>query len=268
MAIKEIIINNFEEFNTNIRELYGKGFTFFRGDKVIGGNTENLLLTSFDKKKAGDYIYNNECADDMINDFISVSLSKLNYRPTNYFEKMLTAQHYGIPTRLQDWSESPLVSLFFGTSNSKNLNDDDYIIIWCLNPLELNSKTRQIVMDSTNNTYIPNISLDANQESALGHIERYYGTDTRIDESAFPIAIRTFKINPRIEAQKGVFLIYPRTRKSLIEFEDADKYLVKFIIKKELAEELEELLCMWKINNYQLFPEISSIALDVIKNYK
>lgn len=64
--------------------------------------------------------------------------------------------------------------------------------------------------------YIPNISLDASSEIALGYIDSFYGQDPKGDHNLFPIAIRTYKINPRIEAQKGVFLIYPRERKSSI----------------------------------------------------
>lgn len=268
MAIKEYEINSLSEFNEKISEAHKNGFTFFRGDKVIDNNQENLLLTSFDKKKNGKYIFEGEDCDNLINDFMSTALSRMSYIPTNYFEKMLTAQHYGIPTRLQDWSESPLVALFFSTSNSKKLKDDDYCVLWCLNPIKLNEKSRRIVSDLTSSTYIPNISLDSSHESALGYIDSYYGVEPKADNNLFPIAIRTYKINPRIEAQKGVFLIYPRARKSLIEFEDAEQYLIKYIIKKDVAEELESLLSIYKINNYQLFPEISSIALDVIRNYE
>lgn len=44
MEIEEHIINDFNDFNRLVSEFYNKGFTFFRGDKVIGGNEENLLL--------------------------------------------------------------------------------------------------------------------------------------------------------------------------------------------------------------------------------
>lgn len=268
MAIPEYEISSFNNFNEKIREAYKAGFTFYRGDKVKDNNEENLLLTSFDKKKNGSFIFEGRDCDNLINDFMSIALSKMSYIPTNYFEKMLTAQHYGIPTRLQDWSESPLVALFFATSNSKELNDDDYCVMWCLNPLKLNAKTKRIVSDFTDNTYIPNISLDASSEIALGYIDSYYGRESKGEHNLFPIAIRTYKINPRIEAQKGVFLIYPRERKSLMEFEDAEQYLIKLIIRKKVAIELENLLAIYKINNYQLFPEISSIALDVKKSYE
>lgn len=266
--VQEIKISSLDEFNTCVADLYSKGFSFFRGDKETASNRESLLLTSFDKKKDGEFLFDSKDCDNMINDFISISLSKMNYVPTNYFEKMLTAQHYGIPTRLQDWSESPLIALFFSTSNSRDLNDDDNCIIWCLNPIELNSKTKQLVSDSTGESFLPNISLEAETESALGYINKYYGVDARETGDLFPIAVSTYKINPRIEAQKGVFLIYPRSRKSLLEYSGIETCLVKLIISKSQAMFFEKTLLMWKINNYQLFPEIGSIALDVKKKYE
>lgn len=265
--IQEIEIKSLDDFNKQITVLYEQGFTFFRGDK-FNNNEENLLLTSFDKKKNGEFIFDSKDCDNMINDFMSVSLSKMNYIPTNYFERMLTAQHYGIPTRLQDWSESPLIALFFSTSNSKDLEENDKCIIWCLNPLDLNLKTKQVISDITGNVFVPNISLEAEAESALGYINKYYGLDSRESKDLFPIAVSTYKINPRIEAQKGVFLIYPRSRKSLLEYENIDSCLKKLVISRENAILLEKTLLTWKINNYQLFPEIGSIALDVKKKYE
>lgn len=267
--MKEYEITGLEDYNNHIIELVKEGFCFFRGDKIVDRNEENLLLTSFDKKKDGEFIYNKNDSDNMINDFMSVALSRLSYIPTNYFETMLTAQHYGIPTRLQDWSESPLVSLFFSTSNSKDLGAEDKCIIWCLNPIKLNSYTKRVVQEITNEPYVPNISLSSqNEDSSIGYIMDYYGPKDNNKEGLYPIAISTYKINPRIEAQKGVFLIYPRSRKSLIEFEHVEEYLVKLIISRDVAIELENVLQIYKINNFQMFPEIGSIAKDVIKKYE
>lgn len=45
-------------------------------------------------------------------------------------------QHYGLPTRLLDWSESPLVALYFALSSQ----EDKDAAVWALNPMKLNKK--------------------------------------------------------------------------------------------------------------------------------
>lgn len=47
-------------------------------------------------------------------------------------------QHYGLPTRLLDWSESPLVALYFALSSDEDAKTD--AAVWVLNPMRLNKK--------------------------------------------------------------------------------------------------------------------------------
>ena len=43
-------------------------------------------------------------------------------------------QHYGLPTRLLDWSESPLVALYFALSGDEDAKTD--AAVWVLNPMK------------------------------------------------------------------------------------------------------------------------------------
>lgn len=55
--------------------------------------------------------------------------------PVDFYELVSLAQHYGMPTRLLDWSYDILVALYFAVSGVKTLDKDNYsenIVIWAL----------------------------------------------------------------------------------------------------------------------------------------
>lgn len=158
-------------------------------------------------------------------------------------------QHYGVPTRLLDWSENPLVALYFAVSEVEHDNDD--AAIWILRPNKLNTNAH--INDKDEPDYIP--SFD--DEEVQGYSTERVRIDKRMQ--LFPIATIATRNNPRIQAQLGTFTIHHNEPIPIEEVGDGSQ-CKKIIVPHKDKEKVREELSLLGMNRLSLFPEIASIS--------
>jgi hypothetical protein len=254
--IEEYEITDIQSYITKIDDLINnKDYTFFRGDK---STKEYKLLPKIYSDEYNKCLLN---GNTMLTDFTFLSANKSSINSRLYIEEMLNAQHYELPTRLLDWTESPLVALYFAVSQEKNKENADSLV-WALKPKALNNKIPFHKTISTEGA----IYIGSSEKNYDEIVKEYHEQNI---PDAYPVAIKTRRLNPRIEAQNGVFLLFNNNTKNkcLSQYEDAHEYLYKMKISLKNAEKIYKQLIALGITNYSLFPEINSISKDLLNLY-
>jgi len=122
--------------------------------------------------------------------------------PDNW-ERLFFMQHYGLPTRLLDWSESPYVALYFALDSARRRDSGDYegdVAVWVLDPTKWNGFLYPR----------PNQNRDILTSLDVGQLERYAPPDNPESHSllAPPVAIYGTHNSQRIVSQRGVFIMF------------------------------------------------------------
>lgn len=179
-------------------------------------------------------------------------------------------QHYGIPTRLLDWSNNPFIALYFALTSARP--DDSPAgysadaAVWVLNPIKWN---RVALAHSSHND---NGALTS-QEAGPAYGPR----KLHLNGLADPLAIKTLNEqcacclgisnNARMFAQRGVFTIFGRETEGMEiqfgKFKHLADSLVKFVIPKGKIAELLTLLLKLGYTDSVSYPDLHGLAMEI-----
>jgi hypothetical protein len=196
---------------------------------------------------------NHDSEINMIKKFKQDATLLVNPRPTQQIEWLFIMRHHNIPTRLLDWTESPLVALYFATRT----NDPSDGALWVLLPVELNKQGNRALPDPED---LPSFEEDA--------FMAIYTPETYVADKLtemLPIAFLAPRNNVRMQVQLSVFTLSHRNRTSIEEIGNHQhvwRYIISAAAKPLVRKELE----MLRIGRFQLFPELESIS-DRFRRY-
>jgi FRG domain-containing protein len=168
----------------------------------------------------------------------------------SYWGWLFLMQHYGVPTRLMDWSKDPLAVIV----NEKSSEYENTPVVWCLSPIKLNE-----VFDFHKvykKGYIPNV-----EEKIVYDI---FGPNEE-NENIKPCAVYGPMNNMRIIAQKGVFTVVPYNVNlvAMNKLSDASEYLFRIAIDKRYRDIIVKQLKNYGITLNALYPQLDSIAKQI-----
>lgn len=171
------------------------------------------------------------------------------------YEKLITMQHYGLPTRLLDLTRNPLVAIFFACNNSYRKNQDGLVYIFEDREKEFLNPDDEKVEKLTHLMKLDHDKIKADEEFQKDMYKKNH-------------FIRGVAKNQRINNQSGDFIfvgISEETKENQSVEELVSRYLViDYEVKPILLENLE----VMNIHGGSVYPELGNMSSYLVNKYQ
>ena len=221
------------------------------------------LLTSLDRLSGdGAPHAKGDLEEHILRNFIRYSRPHLDQgRPHDEWELLIAAQHHGVPTRLLDWTYSPLVAAFFATRPFAGAEGRDRAV-WRLDWQRMHRHFG-----------LPPLALMMEDlDKAFGEGEHSSPLRLFAKKKGKPIAcmIEPPSLDRRIVAQAATFTFMSAKDQSFDRFladnglEDA---LTRFVIPRADVPRFRDQLDLVGIDERRLFPDLDGVAAAIQRYY-
>jgi hypothetical protein len=193
----------------------------------------------------------------------------LPHQPADDWEWYYLMQHYGLPTRLLDWSESPLAALYFAL---ESVVPGAAPCVWALDPLALNKLSGEnAIMTPTRadhpvRNWLPGKCYKGARPVRLKRTKLSFLTSNR-----YPLAVYPKRHNPRIIAQRGTFTVHGVRATPINKLPVRSRRGVSGVVQLRLDPKARSRLFdeLWGvgINKTAIYPEPQSLAEDLRRMY-
>ncbi len=173
------------------------------------------------------------------------------------------AQHHGVPTRMLDWTYSPLVALHFATARLDLMERDG--VVWCVDYVrlhELAPAELRAALDAEGATVVFTTEMLAASAPGLAELDDLAGGD------AFALFVEAPSFDERIVNQFALFSLTSSPSLALDAYLDGHPELVqRVIVPAELMWELRDKLDQANVNERVLFPGLDGLARWLTRHY-
>lgn len=261
--IKEIYIDKFEDLMPLFcEEKYQEGIKRHRSSYLYRGmgRTSYKMITSL-KRNCKDK--QSMLEPSILRNFTKYASLNDPSLQDSIWRQMMEGQHHGLPTRLLDFTHSPLVALHFAAVNNMDDMDTEDCMIWRIDMSELHNllpdKYRNMVGESQTKIFSMNML-----EEAVSTLEQY---DEDMGDHAMLI-VEPSSIDERIINQYSFFAVVPTGIEDIEAF--LDKYTnntVKYIISKDLRWRIADTLDAFNISERIFYPGLDGLSAWIGRHY-
>ena len=181
-------------------------------------------------------------------------------RTDSIWHWLAVGQHRGLPTRLLDWTYSPLVALHFATEDPADYNTDG--LVWCVNFVEANKRLpprlRKLLEQECSDTFTMDML------TGLGSIPDF----DALSPEPFVVFVEPPAIDRRILNQFALFSLMSNPSAVLHDWLQQHPDLCRSVrIPAALKWEIRDKLDQANINERVLFPDLDGLSRWLARYY-
>jgi hypothetical protein len=265
MSVREIVVHSLGEFVDVVTPREPDRQTGRRRDTGVyrgAANASGPLLSTLDRLGGIDQPHVKvDLEEHILRNFIRYSRPHLDEaRPHNDWEMLITAQHHGVPTRLLDWTYSPLVAAFFATRPTKEVEHDR--AVWRLDWQRVHRHFK----------FPPLALLIQDLDALSGESKPFTPWKLFASRNGHPFAcmIEPPSLDARIVAQAATFTLTSDTTKSFDAFLESQSLrdaLTKYVVPAEDVARVRDQLDLVGIDERRLFPDLDGVASAIQRYY-
>ncbi len=250
--MEDIIVTSWNELNERLYEnSWNEALGRFRSPLAYRGMQDARFgLTTSLVRLGGAY---DKHEDDLIRNFRKYAFHRTGMGDSVWYWLAL-GQHHGLPTRMLDWSYSPLVSLHFATADIELF--DRAGVVWCLNYVETNKllpNSLKAILDRADS----NIFTSEMLSEAATNLPDF----ERLSEDDFAVFMEPPSLDDRIVNQYALFSMMSRPGSDLGLWLLAHPHLFRrLIIPAQLKWEVRDKLDQANITERVLFPGLDGLS--------
>ncbi len=257
--MKEVIINNWEELQEVIfKGVWDDKLMRYRSNFVYRGISD--ACCGLEPKLNRVCSHNLELERSLIRNFKKYAYAE-GGSSKSFWKTISLAQHHGLPTRLLDWSYSPLVAAHFATEDISEYDKDG--VIWCINFTKMNEKLPLILKEALKEENSNSFTI-----SMLDEFAKNFDVLKSLSDEPFMLFFEPASIVDRIANQYALFSVVSDTSVNMLDLIPKDEEVCfRIIIPKEVKLEIRDKLDYINISERLIYPGLDGICKWITRRY-
>lgn len=256
--MREIIIHSWDELQHAIFDgVWDESIMRYRDNSVYRGMADKnwSMMPSLNRACAHDLSLEKQ----MLRSFRKYGYADLQ-QVSSFWQMLAMAQQFGLPTRLLDWTYSPLVAAHFATEDQDSYDKDGVILCVHIDKMnkQLPLKLKNMLEKERGNIFTMEM---------MDKVADSFESLQSIAEKPFALFFEPASAVNRIANQYALFSVCSDPTVSIDELATEEKTFRRIIIPAETKLEIRDKLDYINISERMIYPGLDGICKWITRRY-